>query len=175
MKKVFWLLTFLVLLFPLATVSAHDVTPQTAAPADGALLEKSPPEVRLIFPEEILPNGSSIKVLDSSSKLVDLGNSGLDLNDPNHATLVVKLPSLPDGVYQVDWQIKLTDGDTSLGEYFFGIGKVTLPTRSAQTPDATLPTTTAAPADASSPIGWILGGVGLVVIVAGVVFFARKK
>ena len=165
------LLAFLALaLAGLAPVSAHYVTPTSATPAEGAILTQPPDRVILVFPEEAGEKTSFVQVYDSQGRQVDLGNGGVDLNDPNHATLVVKLPAgLPQGVYLVKWKIGLADTDSSQGQYYFGVGNVTLP---ANPPPA-------APA-ASTPLAgqpvalWVGIAAALVALAAAVVLSSRK-
>jgi methionine-rich copper-binding protein CopC len=125
------LVTLLILsilpLLPITPASAHEVEPVTASPAQGEVLQGSPDQVRLTFAEEIAEEGSSLQVFDSQGRQIDLGGGGVDLNDAQHAALVVGLPELSDGVYLVKWQVTLSDGDSSQGEYYFGVGNVTVP------------------------------------------------
>ncbi|MCL4559829.1 MAG: copper resistance protein CopC [Chloroflexi bacterium] len=182
-KKFLIFLTIIALWIPFVTVSAHETTIKTANPAVNAILKEAPFEVRLVFTDEISPDGSSIHVSDANGKKVDLGNSGLDLNDPDHVTLVVKLPVLPTGVYRVDWEIKLIDGDSTVGDYFFGIGNVILPTKMPETEPTTeaevgitTPTTTAPSSTTYMPAGWIgVVGIGLVSIAGLIIFISRKR
>ena len=149
----------------LAPVSAHYVTPTSTSPAEGAVLAQPPDEVTLIFPEEAGEKTSFVQVFDQQGRQVDLGNGGVDLNDPNHATLVARLPAgLPQGVYLVKWKIGLSDNDSSQGQYYFGVGKVTLP---ADPPPA-------APV-ASAPVAlWVAGAAFLAALASAVVLYSRK-
>jgi copper resistance protein C len=107
--------------------SAHEVEPSTYSPAPGVALQQSPGEVRLNFTEELSETGSMLQVFDAQGKQVDSGDGGVDLYDAQHATLVVKLPVLTEGVYLVKWVVTLSDGDASQGEYYFGVGNVSVP------------------------------------------------
>ena len=158
----------LIFLVGLSTASAHVVTPNTSTPADGAVLAQPPDKVVLIFPEEAGEKGSILQVFDQQGKQVDLGNGGVDLNDPNHATLVVKLPVLAQGVYLVRWKISLSDGDSSQGQYYFGVGNVSLP--KDPPPAAAASSAAAAPAAV-----WTVAAVLLVAAAAAIVFFSRKR
>jgi methionine-rich copper-binding protein CopC len=158
------------LLAGLAPVSAHNVTPTSTSPAEGAILALPPDKVTLIFPEEAGEKTSFVQVFDQQQRQVDLGNGGVDLNDPNHATLVARLPAgLPQGVYLVKWKIGLADGDSSQGQYYFGVGKVTLPAD----PPAAAPVASA-PA-AGQPVAlWVAGAALLTAAAAAIVLYSRK-
>ena len=158
----------LIFLAGLSTASAHQVTPSTSSPADGTVLTQPPGQVTLIFPEEAGEKDSYVQVFDQQGQQVDLGGGGVDLNDPNHTTLVVKLPVLPQGVYLVKWKIALSDGDSSQGQYYFGVGNVTLPADPSPAP--------AAPGGSTpSAAIWTGAAVLLVAAAAAVVFFSRKN
>jgi copper transport protein len=163
------LLAPLTLLFAsLAPVSAHTVTPVSASPADGAILSQPPDKVTLTFPEEAGEKDSFVQVFDQQGRQVDLGSGGVDLNDPNHEILVVKLPpSLPQSVYLVKWKIALSDNDFSQGQYYFGVGSVTLP---ANPPPAAAPATPSAGQPAAL---WVAGAAALAAIAAAILY-SRK-
>ncbi|HEX7598265.1 MAG TPA: copper resistance protein CopC, partial [Polyangia bacterium] len=154
----------------LASASAHYVTPTSASPADGAILAQAPDKVILIFPEEAGEKTSFVQVFDQQERQVDLGNGGVDLNDPKHATLVVKLPpALPQGVYLVKWKIGLSDNDSSQGQYYFGVGKVTLP---ADPPPAA--PIASAPSTGQPVALWAAGAAILAAAAVAVVLYSRK-
>jgi methionine-rich copper-binding protein CopC len=149
----------------LAPASAHTVTPTSASPSDGAILSTPPDKVTLVFPEEAGEKTSFVQVFDAHGRQVDLGNGGVDLNDPNHATLVARLPpALPQGVYLVKWQVGLSDGDSSQGQYYFGVGNVTLP---KDPPPA-------APSASQPVVLWIAGAALLAALAVAAVLFSRK-
>ncbi len=178
------LAAILALFLFLAPAEAHNVTPTSASPADQAVLAQAPSEVYLTFPEEISENGSTLQVFDQQGRQVDLGKGGVDLNDPNHAALVVKLPApltpwpkspglargagatLPQGAYLVKWKVALLDGDSSSGAYYFGVGSVTWP---ADPPVSAVP---AARAAAAMP--WPIAGAALAAVVAAALVLRRR-
>ena len=100
----------------------HAAKLHRAEPADRAILALPPQEVALWFEEELLSETSNIKVYDAAGQRDDAGGGGLDLDDPDHLSLRVALPSLADGVYTVDWTAKLVDGDISTGQLQFAVG-----------------------------------------------------
>jgi hypothetical protein len=76
---------------------------------------------------------------------------------------------LPQGVYLVKWKIGLADGDSSQGQYYFGVGKVTLPAD----PPAAAPVASA-PA-AGQPVAlWVAGAALLTAAAAAIVLYSRK-
>jgi methionine-rich copper-binding protein CopC len=161
------MMVFAFSIFTPITVLAHELTPTSASPAEGAILQQSPDQVQLIFSEEIAEQGSSIQVFDDQGKQIDPGNGGVDLNDASHTGLVVSLPVLSEGVYQVKWMVTLSDGDASQGEYYFGIGNVTVPQSPAEAPEPETKT--------SSPvILWVAIVAVLILVAAIVVFWIRK-
>jgi methionine-rich copper-binding protein CopC len=165
-----------------SSVQAHGVTPTTTQPASGQAVDQSPPEVVLVFPEEIAQEGNTLQVLDASAKIIAQGG-GLDLNDPEHVTLRLKLPALPSGVYTVRWTIKLDDGDSANGVYNFGVGKVEIPNLipgvapAEADEDAEQPAYPSAypPAQTgTSPILWLAAGLVVVVAAVAAIFVRRR-
>ncbi len=156
-------------------MQAHEVEPETSQPAPGVALGESPPEVVLVFAEELTEQGSGLQVLDSSGSQVNITGGGVDLNDPQHATLRAGLPALPDGVYQVAWTVVLTDGDASSGSYHFGVGKVVVPTEPAEEAEAAPGEPAASQSQNSLPT--LLWVVLLALVIGGVAVFvaSRKK
>ncbi|MCB9423083.1 MAG: copper resistance protein CopC [Ardenticatenaceae bacterium] len=103
-------------------VFAHDATVIKSEPADGAVLAESPSEVTAWFEEELVSGQSTMSVLNIQGVQVDNGDGGVNLNDPDHASMIVTLPPLSDGVYTVQWHATLLDGDASDGSFTFTIG-----------------------------------------------------
>ena len=93
-------------------------------PAANSSLTSSPPQVELYFSEPVALKLSQLKVMDANGTQVDKGD--LHLNPTYFTHLVVSLPTLPIGVYQVVWRvISATDGHQTSGSYQFVVGKVT--------------------------------------------------
>jgi methionine-rich copper-binding protein CopC len=178
-KMFFWITVVLGawLFCSVNAVQAHEIEPKSSQPEAGQALAQAPTEVVMVFPEELVLQGSSIKVLDASGKAVDAGSGGLDLNDPQHATLRVKLNALPQGVYTVNWTIMLQDGDSTNGTYHFGVGNVRVPRDipSDDGPDlaqSSSPAPTRAP---SFPWLWVGGGLAALLVAGLMVWLLRKK
>jgi len=103
-------------------VWAHGVELLRSDPPVGAVLTAPPKRVTAWFNEELQSGESTLKVFDKDGMQVDQGNGGVDLNDPQHASLVVDLPVLAEGAYRVEWRAVLLDGDASDGEFTFYVG-----------------------------------------------------
>lgn len=102
-------------------------------PAANAVLNEAPAQVELFFSETVEPGLSTITVLDSTGKAVDLGDVRVDATDPTRMT--VSLGSLPNGVYTVAWKaISATDGHLTSGSFPFAIGSGNAAALAAQTP-----------------------------------------
>jgi copper transport protein len=90
-------------------------------PAANATLASAPAQVELFFSEALQPGLSSISVLDSDGKSVDIGDVRVDPSDPTRMT--VSLHSLVDGVYTVSWKaLSATDGHLTTGSFPFAVG-----------------------------------------------------
>ncbi len=78
------------------------------------------------FSQELDTGSSSLRLLDAAGRQVDNGDGGVDLNDPDHTSMFVTLPStLPDGRYTAHWAVvSMADGDATEGEFHINIGLV---------------------------------------------------
>jgi methionine-rich copper-binding protein CopC len=80
-------------------------------PPDGAVLQHSPERVTAWFNDELQTSASSMEVIDAQGRPVNTGKAGVDLNDPNHTSMIAILPgALPSGRYTVRWSAASTDG-----------------------------------------------------------------
>ena len=156
--------TAVMLIFMVLTASAHAYLAEST-PMNGVLLDESPVEVTAEFLQEIGSNGSFLHVLDENGRQVDNGDSGLDLFDLGHKSMIVTLPEqLPDGQYTVEWVVvSAEDGDSTDGAFTFGVGTdlLTLPADdSANSNDFTALTSS------RDSVGWWVGG-GIVALIIG--------
>ena len=103
--------------------AAHAITPLRTSPENRTILSQSPPEIILWFAEELISPTSTLLVFNAKGEQVTPIRGGVDLNDPDHASLRLALPPLPKGVYVVQWLVMLVDGDISEGSFVFAIGK----------------------------------------------------
>jgi len=134
-------------------------------PAPNADLPAAPAQVELYFSEAVQSGLSTVSVLDSNGKEVDLGDVRVDPSDPTRMT--VSLGSLQTGVYTVAWKaISATDGHLTSGSFPFAIGNVSAAALAAQVP------TTSSQLPASALISkWLLLA-SLALIVGQVSFMA---
>ena len=116
MKRV-WLLLGLLLM---TAVSPHPALAHaellSATPTPGSSLETLT-EIRLTFTEPIAANGQIELLQDfvSAAKLQPM----IDPGDPT--ILVTAVPTLPDGVYTVQWSVSSADGHPISGSYSLGL------------------------------------------------------
>ena len=158
---VFLALMALALMATVALAHGPEVLLRTD-PSDGATLEQSPSQVRAWFSAELDTGMSTLQVFDAEGRQVDNGDGGVDLNDPDHASMVVTLPPLSDGVYTAHWYAVLDDGDAVEGEFAFAVGNATVAAGQA-------PATAASSAAGGGwPLLWVAAGfvgIALVLIV----------
>lgn len=117
--------------------------PARANPPINGSVAASPAQVEIWFSEEAT-NATTIKVFGPDGVRVDLGDSKLDLQDPQrvHVTVDV-LKNLAAETYRVEWNsVSGMDGDAANGEYNFTI--------SADTPVASSPIASAAASAAAA-------------------------
>ena len=101
---------------------------------------------------------------------MDNGDGGVDLNDPDHASMVVTLPALPNGSYTVQYHILLLDGDATDGAFAFAVGEGETVVLPAEPVTDSLPTTESTAEVGGSSAVWFLSGVLAVLLMAGGVF-----
>lgn len=105
-------------------VRAHAPKVLRSEPAPDAVLEQAPAEIRIWFAEELQSQFSNLRVLDAAGNRIDTGDGGVDLNDPEHASMIARLPaSLPDGLYLVRWRAVPLDNDVTIAEFTFAVGE----------------------------------------------------
>jgi copper transport protein len=100
---------------------------QSSDPAGGSSLDRPPPAVTLRFTERPDPGLSTVRVLDSSGRVVAGGPARPVPGRP--AELRVPLAGLPAGGYTVAWRIvSAVDGHRTDGVFGFGVGPAAAPT-----------------------------------------------
>lgn len=103
------------------TASAHAAL-TGSDPKDGAVVDVAPRDVTLTFSEQIAMGDDSIRVLDPSSKRVDVAKMR-DLSQGGTVRYAVGLkPGLPDGTYTVAWQAVSADSHPVSGAFTFSVG-----------------------------------------------------
>jgi methionine-rich copper-binding protein CopC len=111
----------LVLLWPeTGSVSAHAV-PERAYPEMNTAVPVMPALIEVWFSEEVKSEGTKLEVLKLDGTKVDLGNTTLDLQDPNRSLVTVGVhQGLDNGAYVVQWtSVSAVDGDSVSGSYQF--------------------------------------------------------
>lgn len=164
-------LALLALVLSVRRAAAHSPELVKSDPPNGAVLKQAPTQVTAWFSEELITGQSTLQVFDSTGRQVDNGDGGVDLNDPDHASMIVKLPALPNGAYAARWQVVLEDGDTTDGEFTFSVGEAA--------PIATrTPASERAPANDGFnwPVGGIMVSLGalLIILIIGLILRSRS-
>jgi copper resistance protein C len=88
-------------------------------PARRAVLKQSPAQVRLWFNETIEPSFSTLKILDASGKAVTEGAAHVSPSD--NRLLLLELPELVDGTYNVAFEVLSVDGHTVKSGFTFTV------------------------------------------------------
>jgi copper transport protein len=105
---------------------------KSSTPSPGQTLASSPASVVVFFEEEI-GSGSTGTVTNASGATVSSG-AAIDPNDRTKLTITLN-PSLPNGVYKVNWtSISADDNDELDGSFFFGVGVPAPSTATAPSP-----------------------------------------
>ena len=114
----FILLAFLFCVALAATVEAHAFLDH-ASPGVGSKVHSSPAEVRVWFTEKLEAAFSKLQVFNEAGQQVDSRNQRLDPR--NAAMMVVSVPPLKPGIYQVVWRAVSVDTHTTKGSFKFEI------------------------------------------------------
>lgn len=144
-------------------------------PVDGIMLEQPPSQVITWFETEI-ESDSTLQVFDLEGNQVDNTDGGVDLDDPDHASMIVSLPALPDGVYIVQWKAVLADGDTVESKFSFGVGESGKAVKQVQLDQIAAAQNPSTAADNKGfPFGLLAASIGvLVLIIVGGVLYSRR-
>lgn len=102
-----------------SSLAAAHCFPDHAEPRVGAVLAEPPEEVRIWFTEKLKPAFSTLRVLDDTGIKVDKGNGRVSEED--RQLLRADLPSLPQGVYTVEWKVLSVDGHGTAGRFTFTV------------------------------------------------------
>jgi len=94
--------------------------PDHSEPRVGWTLKSSPPEVKIWFDVPVEPLFSTIEVFDATHKKVDKGDS--HIASDSQALLIVSVPPLPAGKYEVHWSVISIDTHHTEGTFNFWIG-----------------------------------------------------
>ena len=141
-----------------ADASAHAQIDH-CAPAGGATVATAPSQVVCVMTEEIDTKQSTMSVFDANNVQVDKKDAHVDLNDPDHKTLLVSLDTsaIKNGIYTVKWHtVTPDDNGVTAGSFQFVVGSAastpgpTTQVVAESTSTATEQATTAASATTSS-------------------------
>jgi methionine-rich copper-binding protein CopC len=91
----------------------------SSSPANGSILSQPPREIRLSFNDTIEARFSSVTLTQSDGKKVQTGRASSDAQ--KRIDLVVSLPALQPGKYQVRWQVTSADSHRIQGRFGFEI------------------------------------------------------
>jgi len=116
MSNRFYSLSFAIVAALYANVAAAHAVLVSSSPADGSKLTQPPKEIRLLFNEAIVARFSSVTLTRSDGKKVQTGGASSNARD-----LVVSLPLLQPGKYQVRWQATSADSHRIQGSFGFEI------------------------------------------------------
>jgi copper transport protein len=123
---------------------AHAVLARSE-PADGSTLARPPHEVRLQFSEAISPRFRVVRVIDGGGRAV----AGARVRAGGSRELIVSVPRLRRGPYQVTWEVLAeNDGHVTGGALVFGLGARPLAARDGGGPGA-------APAPLEASLRWL--------------------
>lgn len=81
---------------------------EKSRPAPRASLKQAPEKIQLWFNEQLEPAFSTGTVVDDNGKVVSSGPARVDAADPK--VLVIPLPTLASGTYEVRYQVLSVDG-----------------------------------------------------------------
>ena len=113
-----WVLVFSILLVSPSTVLPH-ASLIKSVPARRAQIFKSPAQIQLWFSERLEARFSSLRVINSSGKRVDLGNVEVSIDDPKRIS--VRVNPLAPGQYKIRFRVLSVDGHVVEDEVPFTI------------------------------------------------------
>ena len=119
MRNLIYGLAFAILAALYANVATAHAVLVSSSPANGSILSQAPREIRLSFNEGIEGRFSSVTLTRSDGKKVQTGASYSDAQ--KRSDLVVSLPPLQPGKYQVRWQATSADSHRIQGSFGFEI------------------------------------------------------
>jgi copper transport protein len=100
--------------------AARHITLESSIPADEEAVDGEVGEVRLFFSDAPLMRGASIRIVDSSRKLMRSGPPEADPEDGKQLAVQID-PALPDGTYVVQWRCIADDGHVMRGSFTFDV------------------------------------------------------
>jgi methionine-rich copper-binding protein CopC len=148
-------------------------------PAVGSIVAQTPGQVVCVMTEEIDTKLSTLSVWDASGNQVDRQDAHVDLNDPDHKTLIVSLDAtkITTGLLTVKYHtVTPDDGGITDGTFQFVVGSAAAkpaPVSAVESQGPT-PTPQAVAATPASPATLPQSGasqvnIGLIVVLSGVI------
>lgn len=116
-----WFLAFAFLIGLAGEGAAHDAL-RRSVPANGALLDEAPRELRLTFTRAIDPALARVELIDADGGAVDVAPPAADADAPSVLVVAVTGP-LRAGAYTVRWRIVGSDGHPVQGTFGFEIAE----------------------------------------------------
>ncbi len=179
MKKRLSVLLLLVagLLAVPAVSYAHLVELLSSFPENGAIVAASPEVITAVFNEEMQSATSTLELFDAQGVQVDDGSGGVDLNDPDHASMQVSVPPLTEGAYTVRWHVVLLDDDATSGSFNFFVGDEAAANAAnfVPIPDGSEVEATAVSSTAPNNTIWLVAGILVTALFIGGVFFIFSR
>ena len=117
MRKSCYALAFVMLLVP--TFAFAHASLVRSSPSSGAMLAQAPSEIILSFNEAIEGRFSSVTVTRSDGQKVSSGRVSVD--SQKRTDLLVSLPALRPGRYQVNWRATSADSHRIQGSFSFEV------------------------------------------------------
>src|SRR5919202_6438188 len=108
-----------------ATIISAHAEIDHCTPAEGSTVATAPSQVVCVMTEEIDTKQSTMSVFDASNTQVDKKDAHVDLNDPDHKTLLVSLDTsaIKNGIYTVKWHtVTPDDNGVTDGSFQFIVG-----------------------------------------------------
>ncbi len=96
------------------------ITLEASIPEDEASVRGDVTQVRLFFSDAPLMRGASIRIVDSSRKLMRSSPPVQDADDPRQLSVDVS-SALPPGAYVVQWRCIADDGHVMRGSFSFEV------------------------------------------------------
>lgn len=122
----------LIVATPPTAAHAHDQVLSTT-PSSKEHLAGAPPEVSMVFTDNILEIGATILVVDDAGDNWVSGDMRVEGPQASQSLDA----DMPDGRYQVRWRVVSADGHPISGTFDFAVGEVTAATAAPAAKDAT--------------------------------------
>ena len=119
MRKLWYVLAIAIMTTLYAGFAAAHSYLVKSSPAADAVVTQAPKEIRLSFNEGIQPRSSTVALTRSDGKKVNTGRASVD--PEKGSDLVLAVPSLQPGKYEVRWQATSLDSHRIQGRFAFEV------------------------------------------------------